>query len=218
VFDGDGETGALTDGLLLLRYLFGFRDETLIAGALSSSATRDSSSEIETYTAGRIVDTASIFGIDRRTNFAGVVVPTDSTEPGSISVAETFSGLTFELPVFLAAVPDEDRLIVVEQKGRVYVFENDSDVSIKNTLLDLSEVVLFEGGYDEQGLLGFAFDPRTTQLPIGQAGCSLSKRRNRFQIRKRGLFAQPRSVDPRPEPPQEIRGVQKLVRKTSRRH
>ena len=157
--DGDGETGALTDGLLLLRYLFGFRDETLIAGALSSSATRDSSSEIETYTAGRIVDTASIFGIDRRTNFAGVVVPTDSTEPGSISVAETFSGLTFELPVFLAAVPDEDRLIVVEQKGRVYVFENDSDVSIKNTLLDLSEVVLFEGGYDEQGLLGFAFDP-----------------------------------------------------------
>ena len=32
--DGDGETGALTDGLLLLRYLFGFRDETLIAGAL----------------------------------------------------------------------------------------------------------------------------------------------------------------------------------------
>ena len=157
--DGDGETDALTDGLLLLRYLYGFRDDTLITGALSSSATRDSSSEIETYTAERVIDTASIFGIDRRTNFAGVVVPTDSTEPGSINFAETFSGLTFDLPVFLAAVPDEDRLIVVEQKGRVYVFENDSDVSIKNTVLDLSDVILFEGGYDEQGLLGFAFDP-----------------------------------------------------------
>ena len=157
--DGDGETDALTDGLLLLRYLYGFRDDTLITGALSSSATRDSSSEIETYTAERVIDTASIFGIDRRTNFAGVVVPTDSTEPGSINFAETFSGLTFDLPVFLAAVPDEDRLIVVEQKGRVYVFENDSDVSIKNTVLDLSDVTLFEGGYDEQGLLGFAFDP-----------------------------------------------------------
>ena len=41
--DGDGDTDALTDGLLLLRYLFGFRDETLIAGALSSSAVRTSS-------------------------------------------------------------------------------------------------------------------------------------------------------------------------------
>ena len=157
--DGDGETDALTDGLLLLRYLYGFRDETLVAGALSSSSTRDSSIEVETYTAERIVDTATIFGIDRRMSFAGVAVPTDSTEPGSITIAEAFPELTFDLPVFLAAVPGEDRLIVVEQKGRVYVFENDSDVAIKNTVFDLSDDVLFAGGNDEQGLLGFAFDP-----------------------------------------------------------
>ena len=117
--DGDGDTDALTDGLLLLRYLFGFRDDTLITGALSSSAVRTSSSEIEAYTVGRIVETASIFGIDRRANFAGVLVPTDSIEPGSINVVEAFSGLTFDLPVFLAAIPDEDQLVVVEQEGRV---------------------------------------------------------------------------------------------------
>ncbi|SVD67550.1 uncharacterized protein METZ01_LOCUS420404, partial [marine metagenome] len=57
--DGDGETDALTDGLMLLRYLFGFRDETLITDALSSSAVRTTSSEIEGYVAGRIVATAS---------------------------------------------------------------------------------------------------------------------------------------------------------------
>ena len=157
--DGDGETDALTDGLLLLRYLYGFRDATLVAGALSSSATRDSSSEVETYTAERIVDTATLFGIDRRSDFASVALPTNSTEIGSITVSRVFSGLTFDLPVFLAAVPGEDRLIVVEQKGRVYGFENDSEIAIKNAVLDLSDVVLFDGGNDEQGLLGFAFDP-----------------------------------------------------------
>ncbi len=157
--DSDGETDALTDGLLLLRYLFGFRDDTLIAGALSTSAVRNESSAIETYTSGRIVDTATLFGIDRRSDLASVVLPTDSTEIGSISVSRTFSGLTFDLPVYLAAVPDEDRLIVVEQKGHVYVFENDSEIAIKNAVLDLSDIVLFGGGNDEQGLLGFAFDP-----------------------------------------------------------
>ena len=158
--DGDGDTDALTDGLLLLRYLFGFRDDTLITGALSSSAVRTSSSEIEAYTAGRIVETASIFGIDRRPSLAGVLVPTDSIEPGSINVVEAFSGLTFDLPVFLAAIPDEDQLVVVEQEGRVYAFENHSEVAAKKAVLDLSDVVLFEGGYDEQGLLGFVFDPK----------------------------------------------------------
>jgi len=157
--DGDGETDALTDGLLLLRYLYGFRDATLVAGALSSSATRDSSIEVETYTAERIVDTATLFGIDRRSDFASVALPTNSTEIGSITVSRVFSGLTFDLPVYLAAVPGEDRLIVVEQKGRVYGFENDSEIAIKNAVLDLSDVVLFGGGNDEQGLLGFAFDP-----------------------------------------------------------
>ena len=36
--DLDGEVTALTDGLLLIRYLFGFRDDALVKGALSSQA------------------------------------------------------------------------------------------------------------------------------------------------------------------------------------
>ena len=38
--DGDGEVNALTDGLLLLRYLFGLRDSNLIDGVISETATR----------------------------------------------------------------------------------------------------------------------------------------------------------------------------------
>ena len=133
--DGDGETDALTDGLLLLRYLYGFRDDTLIAGSVSSLATRNSSSEIETYAAERIFDTATLFGIDRRSSLGSVVLPTDSAEIGSISISRAFSALTFDLPVYVAAVPDEDRLIVVEQKGHVYAFENDSEIATKNAVL-----------------------------------------------------------------------------------
>ena len=52
--DGDGSTEALTDGLLLLRYLFGFDGATLIEGAISASATRTTSEEIKTYIQARI--------------------------------------------------------------------------------------------------------------------------------------------------------------------
>lgn len=49
--DADGSTDALTDGLLVLRYLFGFRGATLINGVLSPNATRTSSAEIEAFLA-----------------------------------------------------------------------------------------------------------------------------------------------------------------------
>ena len=52
--DGDSETDALTDGLLILRYLFGFRGDTLISAALSGSASRSVPSDIESYLSNRI--------------------------------------------------------------------------------------------------------------------------------------------------------------------
>ena len=47
--DGNGSTDALTDGLILLRYLFGLRGENLISGAISSDATRTTQEQIEQY-------------------------------------------------------------------------------------------------------------------------------------------------------------------------
>jgi hypothetical protein len=48
--DGNGSTGALTDGLLVLRFLFGFTGATLVAGAVDvAGCTRCSASAIETY-------------------------------------------------------------------------------------------------------------------------------------------------------------------------
>ena len=45
--DDDGDVTALTDGLLLLRYLFGFTGQTLTEGAVSSTANRIAAATIE---------------------------------------------------------------------------------------------------------------------------------------------------------------------------
>ena len=47
--DGNGTTDALTDGLLALRYLFGFSGQSLTDGAVASDAMRYSADDIETY-------------------------------------------------------------------------------------------------------------------------------------------------------------------------
>ena len=52
--DGDGQSGALTDGLLLIRYLFGFSGDSLISGAVSENAERTTAEQIETYISERI--------------------------------------------------------------------------------------------------------------------------------------------------------------------
>jgi hypothetical protein len=47
--DGSGSVDALTDGLIIMRYMFGFTGDDLIDGAVSDDATRTSSDEIEAY-------------------------------------------------------------------------------------------------------------------------------------------------------------------------
>ena len=52
--DGDGESKALTDGLLLIRYLFGFTGDSLISGAIGDGAERDTAEEVEAYIEARL--------------------------------------------------------------------------------------------------------------------------------------------------------------------
>ena len=47
--DGNGEVDALTDGLLILRYLFGILGEELTSGVVSSDAQRSQSNQINSY-------------------------------------------------------------------------------------------------------------------------------------------------------------------------
>jgi hypothetical protein len=52
--DGNGESKALTDGLLLIRYLFGFTGDALTSGAIGDGATRDTSEAVEAYISDRV--------------------------------------------------------------------------------------------------------------------------------------------------------------------
>ena len=47
--DGNGNADARTDGLLIIRYLFGLRGASLINGAIGPAATRTSAEDIEAY-------------------------------------------------------------------------------------------------------------------------------------------------------------------------
>ena len=47
--DGNGSVDALTDGLLLLRYLFGLDGDTLTTGVIGSGATLTDSAALEAY-------------------------------------------------------------------------------------------------------------------------------------------------------------------------
>ena len=50
--DGNGKVDALTDGLLIMRYAFGFRGSVLINNAISNDATRTTAQETENYING----------------------------------------------------------------------------------------------------------------------------------------------------------------------
>ncbi len=51
--DGDGLVRVLTDGLLVLRYLFGFRGLTLTSGVVAPECGRCEAADIEAYLAVR---------------------------------------------------------------------------------------------------------------------------------------------------------------------
>ena len=73
------------------------------------------------------------------------------------TLENAFPDLTFSLPVFLTNAADSsDRIFVVEQSGRIKVFQNSSSVQSSKIFLDISDEVASGG---ERGLLGLAFHP-----------------------------------------------------------
>jgi len=69
-----------------------------------------------------------------------------------------FPNLSFTRPLELQHAGDgTNRLFVVEQRGIIWVFQNDSNVAQKKIFLDIQDRVNDNG--NEQGLLGLAFHP-----------------------------------------------------------
>ena len=75
-----------------------------------------------------------------------------------------FPNLTFDDPVGIYHAEDgTDRLFVLEQPGRILVFDNDYSINNAEVFLDIRSIVDQGGGYTEEGLLGLAFHPNYSE-------------------------------------------------------
>ena len=77
----------------------------------------------------------------------------------SFEIVEAFPSLAFDRPVDLQSAGDKNnRLFVVEQPGRIRVFDNSPDAGQSQVFLDIQSRVRTQ--HPEEGLLGLAFHPR----------------------------------------------------------
>lgn len=75
-----------------------------------------------------------------------------------IAIVDAFPALTFNQPLALASAPgDDDHLWVATRRGEIFRFRNSAQTPSATLALDLRGRTDASG--DEQGLLGFAFDP-----------------------------------------------------------
>jgi hypothetical protein len=77
---------------------------------------------------------------------------------GQVYTEEAFPNLTFKRPVDIQHPADNsNRLFVAEQQGKIWVFENNRDVSASLIFLDITQKV--DDSDNEEGLLGLTFHP-----------------------------------------------------------
>jgi len=80
------------------------------------------------------------------------------------SVENAFPNLSFTDPVGIYQAGDgTNRLFVLEQPGKIMVFNNESSVGNTETFLNIMSIVDQDGGYTEEGLLGLAFHPNFSE-------------------------------------------------------
>lgn len=90
-------------------------------------------------------------------SFLIILLLSSKTSAQNLELKEAFPNLKFELPVeFIAANDGSKRLFVLEQKGVIKVFTNNSKATEAKDFLDITDRVESGG---EKGLLGLALHP-----------------------------------------------------------
>lgn len=123
--------------------------------------------------------------------------PPPVVTPVTLGVARVFPALSFSMPVGALQVPgDASRWFVVEQGGKVRVFDNQSGVASARDFVDLTARVTCCG---ETGLLGLAFhpgfpaDPRAYLSYTATAGGQLVSRLAEYRSADGGATLDPAS-------------------------
>ena len=134
-FDGDGKTQPLTDGILLIRYLAGFRGQAMIEDVVDSNAIRSDAESITAWLSQFIVTETSLPTVES----TAVVTESPTSEPltsngdESAGTNSQSKSLTFhpeeedEISVPVAPRPIETAAIDDGPTPIISVTENDSD-------------------------------------------------------------------------------------------
>lgn len=112
-------------------------------------------------TSAGTTSTGDTVGLSTRASLAAFNLPIDGVRQGNYELVNAYPNLTFQEALFVDDVPGENRLVVVEQFGKIKVFDDNPAVTTATEILDYSGNVAKDSG--EQGLLGLAFDPRFTE-------------------------------------------------------
>ena len=154
--DNDSNIDALTDGLIILRYLFGLRDDVLITGVLSPNAIRTSPTEIQNYLEvlttlnqnSPVITSNNVFVVEENIFEIGVITATDAdgdmlsfslsgTDASSISIDSSSGLMTF------VSAPNYEVKNSYTAKVNVSDGINSSSQEITITILDQNEAPVF---------------------------------------------------------------------------
>lgn len=132
-----------------------------------------------------------------RVDATGLTFPLDPPVLTPLVAVRAFPALDFDRPVWIGAAPDDrDRLFVLEQAGRILVFDAKDDVASYEVFLDIRDHVRTE--HNEEGLLGLAFEPDFAQTGGFYLYYSVSRPR-RVQISRFVAAADRTHADPASE-------------------
>lgn len=128
-----------------------------------------------------------------------VVQDSTGTSTGTLAAkaVNAYPKLTFSSPVeYTYAKDGTNRVFVVEQEGRIRVFENDANATSAGTYLDI-RLKVASGG--EMGLLGLAFHPDFKQNGFFYVNYTKSNPRETIVSRFKAASANASTVDPSSE-------------------
>lgn len=124
---------------------------------------------------------------------------TSSTNTGTLAakVVNAYPKLTFSSPVeYTYANDGTNRVFVIEQEGKIRVFENDANTATAGTYLDIRNKVASGG---EMGLLGLAFHPDFKQNGFFYINYTKNNPRETIVSRFKASSANASQVDPASE-------------------
>ena len=149
--DNNTEIDALTDGLLILRYLFGLQAEVLIDGVVSDNSRRSTAGEIENYlrrltatnSSPPVFTSGAIFSAAENQTAIGTVTATDTdTDNGLISFTVSGSELSITSAGVLtfSSAPDYETQSSYSATVTASDGTNSTDQSITVTVTDVDDV------------------------------------------------------------------------------